>query len=165
MDVGVRLLVVALHRLENLSGFWLDGGGVEVDEGVWPWTMRRRMGKSPRSLLSSVNLATSRPSRPLQHESGGVTHFMRVERDVGLQPLEQGRDGDGGGLLQRTFRDELDQEIGGGGADGAAVATVPRVRQATIGDPALDANAIPAQRVDVPKPLPARAGCPDSAGS
>ena len=80
MDVGVRLLVVALHRLEDLSGLLAGRGRVEVDEGL-AVDDAPQDGKVGPGLLVEGHLATSRPSRaPCSTESGSVTHFMRVGR-------------------------------------------------------------------------------------
>src|SRR5712691_14005 len=86
---------------------------------------------------------------PLQHRQGQGDASHAGGTYVGLQSLEDGRSLKGSSILHRPSERELDQEVRGGSADRAAVAAVPRVRQSTVSDPALDADPIATERIDI----------------
>ena len=81
--------------------------------------------------------------------SGSVTHLIRVGRMSASSRSRERRELDGGRLLDRLSDRPLEQHIGRGDADRAAVAAVAGVGEPPVGDPALDADPVAAERVDV----------------
>ena len=150
VDVGVAALVVALHRLEDLARLLARGRRVEVDERLAVDHARARMGKSGRVLSPSVTAPPPGPRAPPgAPTSGSVTHLIRVGR---MSASSRSRSADGstaGRRLHRASDRHLEQQVGRRGADGAAVAPVARIREASVGDPALDTDPVAAERVDV----------------